>query len=99
MNPATKIFLVGAAFVLSAGAQARAQARAQANAQAATPKSALTVPLRESWVRVASDPRPEPTAGRERESEVGVCRLRDRPGSDPIASSDAMVRAAVTRVT
>jgi hypothetical protein len=36
MNPATKIFLVGAAFVLSAGAQARAQARAQANAQAAT---------------------------------------------------------------
>jgi len=36
MNPATKIFLVGAAFVLSAGAQASgSQAGAQTNAQAA----------------------------------------------------------------
>jgi hypothetical protein len=52
-----------------------------------TPKSAPTVPPRESWVRVVSDPRPEPKAEHERESEVAVCRLRDGPGSDPTAST------------
>jgi type IV secretory pathway VirB10-like protein len=50
MNSATKIFLVGAAFVLSAGAQAKAQAGAQANDQAATQ---ATVPAEKTQAQVS----------------------------------------------